>query len=254
VSSLTPLPPSKASTSGFSKQWVTVGGTTLAVTDLRKGVLSRSSDQDAELLSSAFVDGFSTKGTNVGSKMIVGDGSGVLTLWERGVWDDQDERIVLDRGINEASGESVECLVNIPLEIAGNGKMLAAGMGGGLIAAVQLGDNKVIDTFRHDEIESVVSIGFDSGNRMISGGGQTVKVWEESFNADDNDGSDVDEIEITNGDEKRPLSSESDSSDEDSSNGDESVKKRSRKKKKRRKPNGSQASLGTNMGIFKGLD
>jgi WD repeat-containing protein 55 len=252
---LTPLPPSEASTSGLSKQWVSVGGTTLAVTDIRKGVLSRSSDQEAELLSSAFVDGFSMKGTNVGEKIVVGDGNGVLTLWERGVWDDQDERIVIDRGMEEGAGESIECLTNVPKHIAGNGKMVTAGMGGGLIACVQLGPNRVVDVLRHDEIEAVVSIGFDIGGRMISGGGQIVKVWQEKMDAYEQESdSESDRAENTNSNDKRTLSSGSSDSDGDSSDDDRPSRKRSRKKKKKKTARSSQPSQGSGMGSFKGLD
>ena len=120
ISSLTALPASDASTSGFSKQWVTTGGTTLAVTDLRRGVLVKSEDQDEELLSSCFIGGLSSKGTSVGEKIVVGGASGVLTLWERGVWDDQDERIIVDKG--PAGGESIDCLVSVPDSVGGLSK------------------------------------------------------------------------------------------------------------------------------------
>jgi hypothetical protein len=245
ISSLTPLPPSGESTSGFSKQWVSVGGTTLAVTDLRKGIISQSENQDDELTSSAFVTGFSKRGSNVGSKVIVGDGSGVLTLWERGVWDDQDERIVLDRGLQDSPGESVECLANVPTEIAGNGKTLVAGMGGGMIACVALGPNKVIDVFQHDEVEAVSAIGFDIGNRMISGGGNVVKVWQEKMEIDDG------EDEAVNGDSDD--SEDDDDSDDDSDSDEPAAKQR----KKRRKKGGkvmSSTARASNAVSFKGLD
>ncbi|KAF2436787.1 WD40 repeat-like protein [Tothia fuscella] len=141
ISSLTPLPPSSESTSGFSKQWVTTGGTTLAVTDLRRGVLHRSEDQEEELLSTTIITGLAKKGTSTGEKVLVGGASGVVTLWERGVWDDQDERIVLDR--TPGGGESVDCLVDVPGE-----KTVVAGMGDGSIGFVRIGSNQVVEVMR----------------------------------------------------------------------------------------------------------
>ena len=93
ISSLSPIPATAASTSGYSKQWLTTGGTTLALTDLRRGVLVKSEDQDQILLSSLYVTGLSAKkhSTSSGQKAVVGNGDGVLTLWEKGQWDDQDE-------------------------------------------------------------------------------------------------------------------------------------------------------------------
>ena len=81
ISSLTPLPPSEMSTSGFSKQWITTGGTTIAVTDLRRGVMVRSEDQGEELISSTYVTGLKAGGTSKGEKLVVGGGSGVTVSY-----------------------------------------------------------------------------------------------------------------------------------------------------------------------------
>ncbi|QDS69081.1 WD repeat-containing protein jip5 [Venturia effusa] len=250
VSSLTPLPPSEASTSGFSKQWITTGGTTLAVTDLRRGVLVQSEDQEEELLSSVFVGGLGKRGTSRGEKVIVGTAGGILTLWERGVWDDQDERIILD---SNQGGESVDCLTLLPKGLTSK-PTIAAGMGNGLIALVEIGQNHIVDVLRHDDLEGVIDVGFDHGGRMISAGGQTVKVWTEKTWLDTED-----EDEEEPGVAKRTLpgsddsDNDSDDCDDASEDSEEEEKERKRRKKRKRGGKGLQVTSGA-PNMFKGLD
>jgi hypothetical protein len=244
ISSLTPLPPSDTSTSGFSRQWVTTGGTTLAVTDIRRGVLVKSEDQEEELLSSTFVGGLSKRGTSQGEKVLVGGGDGVITLWEKGVWDDQDERIVLDR----TGTESVDVITRVPNDLGMGGKTIVAGMGNGLLAFVKLGVNKVVDVLKHDEVEGVVAVGFESGGRMISGGGPILKVWREKM-AEDEDG-DAEAITAV----KRGASDserDSDDSGKDNESSEEEAKEKKRRKK-RKKSKGINGFAKNKM--FKGLD
>ena len=249
ISSLTPLPPTEHSTSGFSKQWVTTGGTTLAVTDLRRGVLVKSEDQEEELLSSVFVGGLPSKpGRSKGEKVLVGSSTGVLTLWERGVWDDQDERIIVDAA--QGGGDSLDAMILMPENVGGGGQNVVIGVGDGTIRVVKLGVNKVIgEPLRHDEVEAVVALGFDVGGRLISGGGSIIKVWQEQMNLEDEveDEDEDEEEEITPA--KRALSSDDESDNEGSSN-DEAERKR-RVKKRRSKSKDKNA--GNGILKFKGL-
>lgn len=256
ISSLTPLPPSEASTSGFSKQWVTTGGTTLAVTDLRRGVLVRSEDQEEILLSSCFVSGLPARrgGTSKGEKVVVGGGDGVLTLWEKGVWDDQDERITVDRA--PGGGESLDVLKVLPDGVGPGGKVIAVGMGGGQVRFVKLGMNKVIGEIQHDELEGVICLDFDVGGRLVTGGGSTIKVWHEKVDEDNGGyvegstkrghGSDSDEDQ--DADEADDDSEDSDAAD--SSDDDEGDRKR---RKKRKRSKGKPVAAATNF-VFSGLD
>ena len=211
-------------------------------------MVTRSEDQEHELMCSTIMGGFSKRGTNVGEKVVVGDDNGVLTLWERGVWDDQDERIVLDRGAR-GSAETVECITKLPAGIAGNNRTLVAGMGGGLITCVQLGSNKIIDVFRHDENESVSAINFDVQNRMITGGGEIIKIWQEEMEKDESE----QEAEVTNGkaNGKHAADSDSESEDDDDSSEEEA---RRRRGKKRKKGNAKLNTSSETLGSFAGLD
>ncbi|KAL1391025.1 WD40-repeat-containing domain protein [Phyllosticta capitalensis] len=250
ISSLTPLAPTAASTSGFSKQWVTTGGSTLAVTDLRRGVLVRSEDQEEELLSSTYVGGLPKKGISQGEKLVVGSASGVVTLWERGVWDDQDERIIVDRDSAAASGgggESLDVMTRLPEGVGAPGKIVAVGMGNGLVRFIDVGPNKIIGEISHDEQgEGVVAIGVDVGGRLITGGGQVIKVWHEKIGDEDED------EDAEAGAEKHGLDSdEDDDSDASDSSDDEGGRKR---RKKRKRGKGKDRSGGQHVMKFKGLD
>lgn len=228
VSSLTPLPPSDTSTSGFSKQWVTTGGTTLAVTDLRRGVMMRSEDQEEELISSAYIGGLPSSGSSRGEKVVVGGSSGVLTLWEKGAWDDQDERIYVDRGPD--GGETLETLAVVPDDL-GKGKMIAVGVGNGLVKFVRIGANKVVSSVMHDETEGVVGLGFDVEGRMVSGGGQVVKVWHESMD----DVHSGDKHMMESDDDSDSNNGKDSDSEAESQQGDKSRRKRKKGKGKDRK-------------------
>ena len=250
VSSLTPLPPSNTSTSGYSKQWLTTGGTTLALTDLRRGVLVKSEDQEEELLSSLYVTGLTAKKSSgsTGEKALVGGSDGVITLWEKGQWDDQDERITVSR-----EKETVDAMALIPDGIGGFGKKVAAGLGDGKIRIIRLGQNKVVEELQHDEIEGVISLGFDAGGRMISGGGQVVKVWVEQAHggtgadiaaangASDSDYGDSDgESENAVGAKGTNDDSHEDTQEaqEDDSSSEEEEQKPTKRKKRRKKGKG----------------
>ena len=240
VSSLTPLPPSDTSTSGFSKQWVSTGGTTLAVTDLRRGVLVRSEDQEEELLSSVYVGGLPSSGTSRGEKVIVGGSGGVLTLWEKGVWDDQDERIYVERASNDV--ETLETLSVLPDDL-GKGKMLAAGLGNGGVKFISLRSNKVVSQVMHDETEGVVGLGFDVEGRMVSGGGEVVKVWHESDGAING-----------NLDGKHALGSDSDDDSADSDDSDKGERQDNKSRKKRKRVKGKDRTGGQHVMAFHDID
>ncbi|MCJ1431811.1 WD repeat-containing protein jip5 [Xylographa pallens] len=245
VSSLTPLPPTAASTSGFPKQWVTTGGTTLAVTDLRRGVLVRSEDQEEELLSSVYVGGLTSKrGRDGGDKVLVGGGSGVLTLWDKGAWDDQDGRIIVDSG-----KESLDVLAMIP-DGLGEGSCVAVGMGDGRVKIVRVGVNKVVGEMRHDEVEGVVGLGFEVGGRMVSGGGQVVKVWQETADVEeDEEDEEVDRVGV-----KRGAGSDSDEDSEGDEESSEEEEQERKRRKKRKRVNSNGRSGAKDMMQFTGID
>ncbi|OQU96098.1 WD domain-containing protein [Cladophialophora immunda] len=232
INALVPLPASETSSSGFPKQWVSVGGTTLAVTDLRKGTIATSEDQEIELTGLAVVQGLKKGGTSVGEKVLVGQSDGVVSLWERGVWGDLDERIVVER-----NGLGVDSLAEVPFghgsgKLKMNEKLVAAGLEDGRVRFIRIGRNGVLADMdaKHDELDGVAAIGFDIEGRMITSGGQTVKVWTEAKGLPGGGRAPATKHEISSSEDDEVEESDlDDSSDEDSQS------KPKRKKRKRNK-------------------
>jgi len=237
ISSLTPLAPTDASTSGYSKKWISTGGTTVAVTDLRRGVLVKSEDQREELLSSTILDG----------KLVVGGEKGGLRMWEVGVWDDNEETIVIGK-----------CASADVLAAAPEGQTAAIGMDDGVVRFVAMGGKraKVVEEVRHDEVEGVLGLGFEVGGRMISGGGSVVKVWEESLQALDGDEDEEDDVGVGAVDGKRTngFGSGDDDSDKGDGESSEEEEEKPRKKKKRKKNKGKGQNGVQHVMAFKDMD
>ncbi len=194
------------------------------------------------MTSSLFVLGLKAGGTSQGEKVLVGGAGGVITLWEKGVWDDQDERIVVDK-----FGSLVERLAKVPEGIGGlaqqgQQKLVAVGLGDGRVRFVRVGPNRVVQDMdvKHDDIEGVVALGFDVAGRMVSGGGQVVKVWMETPELKTG-------ISLNGG--KRGVSSDG---EEHSDGGEDSsdAEKPKSKRKKRKRGKGKDKSGGQQVMAF----
>ncbi|KAL8798609.1 MAG: hypothetical protein Q9182_006521 [Xanthomendoza sp. 2 TL-2023] len=233
ISSLAPLTPSESSTSGFSRQWFSTGGSTVAITDVRKGVVHQSDDLGEEILS----------GTVVGNRCLAGGEKGALRMWEgglKGLTEGVDRKITLQKG------ESLD----IMCPSSGGADIIAVGLGDGSIRFVPADGKResVVEGVKHDEVEGVVTLGLESGGRLISGGGSIVKIWERNTIDDEDDeqadGTDHDSDDVDGADGVKEDQSEDESSEEE--------KRPKRKKRKRNK--GKDRGGNSHIMAFKGMD
>lgn len=252
ISSINPVPPFEDEAflkpaSGFARQWVTTGGSTLAVSDLRSEKVVESEDQEDDLLCATYLPGTGLRAKQ--NVLAVGGSTGVVTLWDRGSWDDQQDRVVISRE------ESIDAVVAVPSDIgyaAPHGKAVFAATGDGRVTMFDAAKRKTIEggELRHDDIEAVVSMGFDCYNRLVTGGGKVVKIWEE-----------LKELQEESSEEERGEKrgrEESSEEEEEEDSDSEAERERERRERQRKKREATAAKLGP-MGAhgvlkFDGLD
>lgn len=151
------------------------------------------------------------------------------------------------------------------------GRYVATGSGDGKVRIVKMGSNGIVATLEHaltaqevklksaeDDMkggydraieEGVAALGIDCEGRIVSGGGNVVRVWYW-----DNAVKESDE-----GDKKKRKNAGSDSDDEDdgSDEDDSSEEEREKRKKKKKKKGGKGKARSVpvkNVASFKGLD
>ncbi|KAK6544072.1 WD repeat-containing protein jip5 [Orbilia ellipsospora] len=269
ISSITSVPPTSESTSNLPKQFVTTGDSTVSFLDVRKGLVTKSDDQENETLSSCVVSGVGKGGRS--TRAYVGMGDGIIHAFERGVWGDMCERVKI-------GGKGIE--VDVVREYTQDGdeevrkgRCIVAGCGDGSVKVVRLGGNKVVRVFEHGglgedgEEEGISGISFDCDGAMMTAGGRIVKIWYQDDAGADDDGKDEDEEEdkqaedgysdndsddSDDSDKPAPKTKgrklESDSEDSNSDSGSKSSQRRKKRRKNKHQTGGPKKTL------FKGLD
>ncbi|KAL9063528.1 MAG: hypothetical protein Q9157_008202, partial [Trypethelium eluteriae] len=157
-----------------------------------------------------------------------------------------DERIVVDK--SPGGGESLDVMALLPEDVGQGGKVVAIGLGDGSVKFAKLGVNKVVAEIQHHDHEGVVSLGFDVCGRMISGGGEIIKVWHEA--------EPVIEQEI-NGATKRKLDNDDDEEDGDEDgwvDEDSEEEKTKKRRKKRKRGKGKDKNGGPFVAAISGLN
>ena len=182
----------------------------------------------------------------------MGSEKGLLRVWEVGKWDGEPERI----NVGGRDGEGADILCTMPEELSSRLDMperaILAGMGDGSINIVRLGKGKgkVVGDIRHHEVEPVGGLDFEAGGRLVSGGGDVVKVWEQATTCGAQDEDLRGPIE---GEDEDIGEEADDSGDEEDSSCDEEEKQKKRKKRRKR---GKAKAKNTGKGImgFRGMD
>ncbi|KAL5601222.1 hypothetical protein BROUX41_006020 [Berkeleyomyces rouxiae] len=219
VTAMVPLPPSKTSTSGVPKQWASTGQMTVSISDMRKGVSDESGEQDEMLISMCYVANMrARKASKASGLLVTGSDHGVLKTWDPANLEKPVHKIKVKEG------ESLECMVPLPAAL-GMGDKVACGFGDGVIRVVDLRTRKVVEdmTMSHDALsgEPVIALAVDCYGRLISGGGQIVKVWE-----------DLAELQA-NGDEESEEDEDDDEDDEENDSEDDQTEPKTNGKRTR---------------------
>ncbi|AMD20412.1 HDL332Wp [Eremothecium sinecaudum] len=207
-------------------KYISLGQTTLASWDSRKpkeGEVSQpnddkesrdnvflSDDQEDEILCGTFVD------PEDGEMLVCGMGEGVLTVWKpkKNNLMDQLTRIKIKKG------ESIDCI--IPTLQADDS--IWCGCSDGKVYKVNMKIGKCVEIRNHSESDEVAYLDLDYDYRLLSGGMDSVRLWDSSEKAPES-GVHSEEVdgESNNSNSASSSDEELDSSAENDSGGSDSV-------------------------------
>ncbi|EGW32267.1 uncharacterized protein SPAPADRAFT_139101 [Spathaspora passalidarum NRRL Y-27907] len=212
--------------------YLTLGSTTLAHIDIRKGIITQSDDQEDELLSMCYASDNITENNN--DTVLVGHGEGIVTIWKnsKNKFMDQLSRIKVNK---EASIDAIVPTMNADDEEMCNSVWY--GDSEGLLHRVNYKRGKVAETRvhssargKHGAVDEVGILDIDYDYRLISAGMDTLKIWsnreveqaehESEEEEEDSDSSDSDVDKESESDSLGP----SDFSDSDDDNDSEKDK------------------------------
>ncbi|CCE64817.1 hypothetical protein TPHA_0I03160 [Tetrapisispora phaffii CBS 4417] len=178
-------------------------------TDSKRMVLL-SDDQEDEILCGTFVD------PEVGDTIVCGMGEGLLTVWkpEKNGLEDQLTRIKI------AADESIDCII----PTLQDDNCIWCGCSNGKIYKANAKSGKVIEIRKHSNLDEVAFLDLDCEYRVISGGMDSVKIWElNDVNVEVKDNSNKDESDFSMSDSDISISDSDEENEDNSVNEDEEV-------------------------------
>lgn len=221
-------------------QFLTSGSTTVALVDVRKGVVVQSDDQEDEILSGCLASEQSS---------VFAMSQGVVTVWRNDQLQDQRNRIRL-------SEESIDCLIAAEFD-----HRVYAGGADGHVRLVNSRSSKVEAVWVHSKKEEVIMLELDHEYRLVSAGMESLCLWEgESDKESDKEKESESEDDSQYRDEeiaknhKNPSDQRNDCSDHrDHCDKEERTKNRKRKKSKKTQKNPPTKKHVHGISSFEGL-
>lgn len=198
--------------------YLTLGSTTLAHIDIRKGIITQSDDQEDELLAMCFP---SDEVSQSNDTVLVSHGEGLITIWKnsKNKLMDQLSRVKVNKS---ASIDTIISTMNADNEDMANS--VWCGDSEGLLHRINYKRGRVVETRlhsvakgKHGAVDEVGILDIDFDYRLVSAGMDTLKIWSNTQDEEQNDEDDDDDNDDSDGDDSESVSGEDSWSDISSS-------------------------------------
>ena len=189
--------------------YLTLGSTTLAHIDIRKGIITQSDDQEDELLAMCFP---SDEVSQSNDTVLVSHGEGLITIWKnsKNKLMDQLSRVKVNKS---ASIDTIISTMNADNEDMANS--VWCGDSEGLLHRINYKRGRVVETRlhsvakgKHGAVDEVGILDIDFDYRLVSAGMDTLKIWSNTQDEEQNDEDVDDDNDDSDGDDSESVSGE----------------------------------------------